>query len=72
MNGMAQQHTYRLVVDPGQPQLPHEIEFEAPTPQAALNVAHSVCGAGKVEVYEDGRRLAQLQLSSEQGFWIVR
>jgi hypothetical protein len=72
MKGLPQQHTYRLVVDPGQPQVPHEIEFEAPSAQAALNLAHSVCGAGHVEMFEDGRRLADLQLSSQHGFWIVR
>jgi hypothetical protein len=66
-----QLHTYRLkMIDDGRG-LPRDIEFEASGAAAALHMTHELCGARKVQLYEDGRKLADVQLSAREGFWMV-
>lgn len=62
-------HTYRLRTvedDTG-----GDLEFEAIGPEMALHRLPTFCGDRRAELFEDGRKLVTLQLSSPQGFWIV-
>lgn len=48
-----------------------DIEFEASGPEVALRMAHQFCGWRPVELFEDGRKLANLRLSDGNGFWMI-
>ena len=64
-------HTYRLSLAADNHAEAREIEFEASGPDVALRLAHDLCGARSVDMFEDGRKIANVRLSGHQGFWIV-
>ena len=63
-------HTYRLRLDEDGRGTARDIEFEASGADVALRMAHDMCAGRGVELYEDGRKLADLKLS-RQAFWMV-
>lgn len=71
MRHFACNHTYRLQLAPGQTAEPREIEFEASGADVALRLAHDLCGARAVDMFEDGRKIANVRLSGHNGFWII-
>jgi hypothetical protein len=64
-------HTYRLSLAADESVEPRTIEFEASGPDVALRLAHDLCGARSVDMFEDGRKIANVRLSSRDGFWII-
>lgn len=66
-----QKHTYRLKMADSATGEVREIEFEASSAESALRMTHQLCGEQPVQLFEDGRMLANLQLSPRSGFWFV-
>jgi hypothetical protein len=64
-------HTYRLKIAGNSSLDVREIEFEATGSEVALRMAHQLCGVRPLEMFEDGHKLADLQLSPASGFWFV-
>ena len=71
MRQSAVSHTYRLCLAGDLATEPRDIEFEASGPDVALRLAHDLCGARSVDMFEDGRKIANVRLSGRNGFWIV-
>ena len=71
MRQLAGSHTYRLRLPADEAADAREIEFKATGADVALRLAHGLCGARSVEMFEDGRKLANVRLSSANGFWII-
>jgi hypothetical protein len=70
MADSVQEHTYRIQVHGDAVSRAREIKFWSSDAERALNLAQQHCGAQPSDLYEDGRRLATLRLSSS-GFWVV-
>ncbi|MBO9516448.1 MAG: hypothetical protein J7493_00120 [Porphyrobacter sp.] len=64
-------HVYRLRLLDEHGGESRDIEFEASDAEVALRMAHQYCGRRKVQLLEDGRKLADLRLASGHGFWII-
>jgi hypothetical protein len=71
MRQFTHNHTYRPQLARDVAAEPREIEFEASGPDVALRMAHDLCGARSVDMFEDGRKIANVRLSGHNGFWIV-
>jgi hypothetical protein len=67
---LAGSHTYRLKLDEDGRGSARDIEFEAPGAEVALRMARDMCGGRAVQLFEDGRKLADLKLAN-MSFWIV-
>ena len=64
-------HTYRLrLPDDGHGE-PRDIEFSAQGADVVLHRAEQLCGHRRVVVFEDGRKLVELQRAEGYGFWII-
>ena len=61
-------HTYRLSLTAHECVEPRTIDFEASGSDVALRLAHDLCGAHSVDMFEDGRKIANVRLSGENGF----
>ena len=64
-------HTYRLNLVADETAEPRSIEFEASGPDVALRLAHDLCGARSVDMFEDGQKIANVRLSGHNGFWVI-
>jgi hypothetical protein len=47
------------------------VEFDASGSDVALRMAQQFCDGRSAQLFEDGRRLANLQLDPEHGFWMI-
>jgi hypothetical protein len=63
-------HTYRLqLTEDGQGEA-RSIEFDAFGSEIALDMAFKFCGSRPATLFEDGRKLADIQHA--KGFWHIR
>lgn len=61
---------YRLVVNAEDGRPPRSIEFHARGAESALMLAERHFGAGRAELFENGRPLGSVQ-NTRAGFWVV-
>ena len=62
-------HTYRLQLGGHGQDQPREIEFDARASDVALGMTYQLCGSRPVTLFEDGRKLADLEYV--RGFWKI-
>lgn len=71
MSSVASSQTYRLKLGEDGRGLPRDIEFTAGGADAALQLAHRLCEGRVAELFENGRKLADVKYVRTGGFWLI-